>query len=341
MSQGLDVTVIGATGDLGKPLLRRLEADPQVGRIRAVGRSAFDPRAAGLASVEFVRADVVDAASVARAVRGADVVLHLAFLIFGPRAQTRAINIAGCRNVFRAAVAAGVRRLVYASSAAVYGFYDDRPLPLTEELPLRANRNYFYTQEKVATERILADVTAGTTVDAYVFRPCVIAGAESLALVRDNPLTRMGAKAPAGLMRALRRTGMKPVAFDAGVPMQLVHAEDVSEALALAVAGAGAPGAYNLAAPEELAVGDVARALGWPVARIPLGVARGLRALAAATPWTPPELQFYSHLLSAPMTVSCDKALRELGWKPRHRAGSVLAETVASARRQGLPAAGP
>jgi nucleoside-diphosphate-sugar epimerase len=126
------------------------------------------------------------------------------------------------------------------------------------------------------------------------------------------------------------------VVFDAGVPMQLVHAEDVSEALALAVVGTGTPGAYNLAAPEELSITDIANALGWPVARIPLGVAKALRRLATITPWTPSELQFYSHLLSAPMAVGCDKAARELGWKPKHSAQSVLAETIAAARQQGL-----
>jgi nucleoside-diphosphate-sugar epimerase len=336
MTEGISVTVIGATGDLGKPLLRRLDAEPAVRSIRAVGRNHFDPRKAGLAKVSFVQADVLDAAAIAGAVAGADVVMHLAFLIFGPRRQTRAINIDGSRNVFRAAASAGVKRVIYASSAAAYGFYNDRPLPLTEDLPLRFNRNYFYTEEKVSSERILADVTAGTAIEVYVFRPCVIAGEESLALVRDNPLMRMGARLPAGLLRGLGRIGLRPIVFDAGVPMQLVHAEDVAEALTLAVIGAGPPGAYNLAAPEELSITEVAREIGWPTTRIPVAAAKAFRWLAALTPWTPPELQFYSHLLSAPMTVSCDLAERDLGWKPRHSGRSVLSETIASARQQGL-----
>lgn len=333
---GIDVTVIGATGDLGKPLLRRLEEEPGIGRIRAVGRTTFSPAAASLTKTEFVRADVTDPGAIAEAVAGADVVMHLAFLIFGRARDTRPINIGGCRTVFRAAVAAGAKRLIYASSAAVYGFYDDRPLPLTENLPARSNRNYLYTEEKVATEEILADVTAGAPIDTYVFRPCVIGGADSLALVRDNPLARLGAQIPAGVRTALSTTGLRPLVLDAGVPMQLVHAEDVSEALALAVLGAGPPGAYNLAGPGEVSVSEIARELGWPVWRVPRGVAKSLRRLAELTPWTPPELQFYSHLLASPMTVSCAKAARDLGWKPRHDARSVLVETITSARRQGL-----
>lgn len=336
MPQGLSVTVIGATGDLGKPLLRRLDAEPAVGRIRAVGRNSFDPAKAGLIKAEFVSADVVDPAAITHAIAGADVVMHLAFLIFGRRQHTREINIGGCRNVFRAAAAAGAKRVIYTSSAAVYGFYNDRPLPLTEDAPLRSNRNYFYTEEKVATEQILFDVAAGTGIEVYVFRPCVIAGAESLALVRDNPLMRIGAKVPAGVLRGFGRLGLRPLVFDAGVPMQLVHAEDVAEALTLAVLGAGSPGAYNLAAPQELSITEVARALGWPAVHIPAAAAKAFQRLAALTAWTPPELQFYSHLLSASMTINCDRAARELGWKPRHTAHSVLAETVASARQQGL-----
>ena len=333
---GLDITVIGATGDLGKPLLRRLEAEPGIGRIRAVGRTGFSPADAGLSRTEFVRADVVDPDRITKAVAGADVVMHLAFLIFGRERDTRPINIGGCRTVFRAAVAAGAKRLIYASSAAVYGFYDDRPLPLTEDRPRRSNRNYLYTEEKVTTEEILADVSTGLPIDTYVFRPCVIGGADSPALVRDNPLMRLGARIPAAVRGALGRIGLRPLVFDAGVPMQLVHAEDVAQALTLAALGAGPPGAYNLAGPGEVSISEIAGELGWPVWRMPRGLAVSLQRLAELSRWTPPELQFYSHLLASPMTVSCAKAERELGWTPSHDAKAVLAETITAARHRGL-----
>ena len=110
----------------------------------------------------------------------------------------------------------------------------------------------------------------------------------------------------------------------------------MAEALTLAVLGAGPPGAYNLAGSGEVSVSEIARELGWPVWRMPRGVAVSLRRLAELSRWTPPELQFYSHLLTSPMTVSCAKAERELGWKPRHDAKSVLTETITAARRRGL-----
>ncbi|MDG4810070.1 NAD-dependent epimerase/dehydratase family protein [Micromonospora sp. WMMD1120] len=332
---GLSVAVTGATGDFGLPLLRRLDAAPEVAEITAIARGAFDPFAAGLTKVRFLAGDVLDAAAMARGVAGADVVVHLAFLIFGPRAETRRINLDGCRNVFTAARDASVRRIVYASSAAVYGFHERTTALLPEETPSRPNRNYAYTGEKVATERMLTDLVAGTDVEAYRFRSCVVGGPESLALVRDNPYRLLAARLPTGVRRAAGRV-VRPVVLDAGVPMQLVHASDVVDAFLAGILGAGPPGAYNLAAPEELSISEVSRALGWPVLRIPRGVARAGRGLAELTPWTPPELQFYAHLLSAPVLVDCTRARKELGWQPRHDGVSVLAETVAAARARGL-----
>ena len=60
-------------------------------------------------------------------VAGADVVLHLAFVIIAGSAQSREVNLTGSRNVFEAAVEARAKRLIYASSVAAYGFHADNP----------------------------------------------------------------------------------------------------------------------------------------------------------------------------------------------------------------------
>ncbi|MDQ3742501.1 MAG: NAD-dependent epimerase/dehydratase family protein, partial [Actinomycetota bacterium] len=67
------------------------------------------------------------------------VVVHLAFIVLGASDRTRDINLEGSRNVFEAAVAAGVKRLVYTSSVAAYGFHEDNPVPLGEEVPTRGS----------------------------------------------------------------------------------------------------------------------------------------------------------------------------------------------------------
>ena len=132
---GLTVAVTGPTGEIGKSLIDALEASPQVAAVRGMARSAFDPLGAGWSKATYQRGDILDRGHLAELFDGADVAVHLAFAIFGDREETRRINLEGSRNVFEAAVEAGVGRLVYASSVAAYGFHPENPQPLTEETP--------------------------------------------------------------------------------------------------------------------------------------------------------------------------------------------------------------
>lgn len=135
-TQRLTVAVTGPTGDIGRSLLRALDRATDVREIRAMARRPFDPAEHGLRKTVYRQADVLDRAAVDEFVAGADVVVHLAFLIIGGRGETERINLEGSRNVFEASVAARAKRLVYASSVAAYGFHDDSPPLLSEDLPL-------------------------------------------------------------------------------------------------------------------------------------------------------------------------------------------------------------
>ena len=105
-----------------------------VTEVRGMARRPFDPEAKGLSKTTYVQGDVLDRAAIDRLVEGADVVVHLAFLIFGNPKQSREINLTGSRNVFEATAASGAKRLVYTSSVAAYGFHESNPLPLHEDL---------------------------------------------------------------------------------------------------------------------------------------------------------------------------------------------------------------
>jgi nucleoside-diphosphate-sugar epimerase len=90
--------------------------------------------------LEVVEGDLRDASRVEQAVRGVDVVFHEAAFVSVPQSMEEPqtcfdVNISGTSRLFDAARAAGVRRAVVASSAAVYGESD--ALPLTEETPLQ------------------------------------------------------------------------------------------------------------------------------------------------------------------------------------------------------------
>lgn len=332
----LTVAVTGPTGEIGLPLLAELERDPAVGSIRGMARRPFDPAAEGWAKVAYRRGDILDRGSLAALFDGADVVVHLAFAIFGGREETRRINLEGSRNVFEVAAAVGVERLVYASSVAAYGFHPDNPQPLTERIPAQGSDGFYYSAQKAELETTLDEALLGSSVDAYVFRPCIVAGPRATMLVAKTvESVRLGDPLPVA-RRALGRLPLaRPLLPDPGVPIQLVHHDDVARALAAAIAGKGEPGAYNLAGEGEISIADIARALGWrsvPVPSPAVGLAAGVaRGLAFVTP----QLE-WATAMRTPVLMDTAKARDGLGWEPRFDAAETLLQTAVSAREAGL-----
>src|SRR3954462_3727155 len=80
-SQGLTVAVTGPTGDIGKPVLRALDRAREVKRVEGMARRPFDPASFGLKKTEYVQGDVTRRDDIDQLVEGADVVVHLAFII--------------------------------------------------------------------------------------------------------------------------------------------------------------------------------------------------------------------------------------------------------------------
>src|SRR5829696_7086178 len=260
---GLTVAVTGPTGEIGKPFVQALERTREVKRILGMARRPFDPSADGWRKTEYRQGDITDREDVDALVADADVVVHLAFIVLGASDATREINLEGSRNVFRAAVAAGVERLVYTSSVAAYGFHQDNPLPLNEDVPARGTEAHPYSAQKAELENVL-DETVGDKLDTYVFRPCIVAGPQARMLIDAIPYVRIGERLP-GVVRALfdQVPILKPVIPDPGVPFQLVHHDDVATAIRAAVLGRGDPGVYNLAGEGTVTMADLASELGW------------------------------------------------------------------------------
>jgi nucleoside-diphosphate-sugar epimerase len=336
MPPPLTVAVTGPTGDIGRSLLRTLERSRGVKRIVGMARHPFDPASAGLRKTKYLEGDVLDPEAVARLIDGADVVVHLAFLIMGDTTQSRRVNLEGSRNVFEATVAAGTKRLVYTSSVAAYGFHPDNPALLTEDLPPRATERHYYSAQKAELEGTLEDVLAGSSTEAYVFRPPIVAGPDALALVANIPYVTISERMPAAVMRALElMPALKPVIPDPGVPFQLVHHDDVATALRAAVLGRGAPGIYNLAAPGSLTMSDVADALGWYSIPLPELALDAAAELVSRLPFIPSEAQWIE-ALREPALMDPAKARRALRWRPRHDARDTLRAMVDAARSERL-----
>jgi nucleoside-diphosphate-sugar epimerase len=342
-SSGLKVAVTGPTGDIGRALVRCLDSSDGVAQVVAMARRQFDPDASGLNKTEYRRGDVLDRVAVDELVAGADVVVHLAFLIVGGHQDTERINLEGSGTVFEAAVAAGARRLVYASSVAAYGFHADNPPLLTEDVPPRGTERHYYSAQKAKLEAALREATDGSSTAAYVFRPCIVAGPDALALISNIPYVQLAelvrqhqSPLTAAVIEAARRfPGLKPVLPDPGTPFQLVHHDDVASAFRAAVMGQGAPGAYNLAGEGELTMSQLARALGWYSFPVPDTALDGAAELIARLPLVPAQAQWIESIRQ-PVLMDTSKARRELGWEPRYDALETLRQMVDAAREQGL-----
>lgn len=331
----LTVAVTGPTGELGKPFMAALQRAPEVERVIGMARRPFDPVATGWEKAEYRPGDIRDPDAVEALVADADVVVHLAFVIVDDGGDGSEINRAGSRNVFEAAVAAGAKRIVYTSSVAAYGFGRDLPDLITEEEPARGARRHPYSADKAEVEADLSDILEDADTEAYIFRPCIVAGPEATLLLDMIPLLALGQKLPGPLRWALGRTpSLRPVLPDPGVRFQLVHQDDVAAALTAATIGIGEPGVYNLAGSGELTITDLAHELGWHAIGVPAVPEIAVGAAAEAISHMPylPQEATWIEALRRPMLMDTSRARNELRWMPHHDARETLREMVKAIR---------
>ncbi|MDQ3725104.1 MAG: NAD-dependent epimerase/dehydratase family protein [Actinomycetota bacterium] len=332
----LKVAVTGPTGEIGKPLMSELERRSEVESVLGMARRPFDPDEEGWKKVTYRRGDILDRGALAALFDGADVAVHLAFAIFGGRDETRKVNLQGTRNVFEAAITAGVKRLVYASSVAAYGFHPENPLPLTEDVPPRGSEDFYYSRQKAELEALLEELLPGSGVEAYVFRPCIVAGPRATMLIEQTvDAVRLGDPVPVVRKGIEKLPLAKPILPDPGTPIQLVHHDDVARAMAAAICGDGPPGVYNLAGEGEITVSDLARSIGWrsiPVPRqtatVGAAAAKRLRFVSAQLEW--------ATAFDTPVLMDTARARRDLDWEPRFGAQETLLQTAVGAREKGL-----
>lgn len=267
----------------------------------------------------------MDREAVDAVVAQADVVIHLAFVIMGSRAETARVNLQGTRNVFEATVAAErPRRLVYTSSVAAYGYHSDNPVPLTEDVPARGSAEHYYSAQKAASEAMLAEITGDSPLEVFVLRPCVVAGPNATALADAMPWNQLPGPLRA-IVKAVKSVPvLKPVVPDPGFPLQLVHPDDVASAIALAATTPAPPGAYNIAGDGVVAVADVATALGARSVRVPAAAASAASAAISRVPRVPFMLEWL-HTARTSMVMDTGKAKSQLGWRPVHSSAQALA----------------
>ena len=329
--QALTIAVTGPTGEIGLSAVGALEQRAEVGRILGMARREFDPAAQGWTKTEHRQGDVLDRTAVDALVADADVVVHLAYLIMGSREESRRINLEGTRNVFEATVAAARPcRLVYTSSVAAYGYHPDNPTPLTEDVPARGSSEHYYSEQKAECEALLHEITDGTDLEVYVLRPSIVSGPRAPLLASSMPWRQMLDAVPSVLREPLAAVqSVLPLLPDPGLGVQLVHHDDVADAVALAAIGAGEPGAYNLGGDGTVSLAEVAKATGTRSVRVPHAAARAASAVLAKLPLVPAAAEWI-HTSRAPMIMDTTRAKQQLGWTPRYTSAATLQELAAS-----------
>ena len=330
-SERLTVAVTGPTGTFGFGLMPLLEAEPRVGQVVGIARRPFDPSEHGWSKMEYRRGDVRDPDALRQAFAGADVVVHLAFMITGTASAQaiRAINIEGTLNAFRAAREVGAGRFVYASSVAAYGFHPDNPVGMTEEWPTRPAARLFYAREKAELEHLLQEEASASPKPAlYLLRPPIVLGPNAVGA--KDALPGPVAQAGSTLLGLANRLPIPVPVLAADIKIQFIHEDDVGQALLKCVLGEGPPGAYNIAGDGELSGPDIVRELGLSPIPIPGRVVQSAARAASSLPrppFTPPATEWVE-ALSHPAIMDTTKAREELGWQPRYTALDALRETV-------------
>lgn len=295
------VVVTGGAGQLGTLLLRRLFDLPEVERVICIDRR---PPFVDSPKLSAVIADVRDPA-IAQHLYGADALLHCAFIINGHERTPlyRAVNVEGSKRVFAAALAAGVRTIVYVSSITAYGCVPDHPVPIREDTPRVLQPDFPYAACKYELEAHLDEVEPQ--------HPEV-----AISRIRANIL--IGRKMQ-HLIGRVMRLGLIP--DPGGTPLPIVWDEDVADLMLLAMR-CRARGAFNAAAEAllpspELAERTGCRAIG--VSPLLLKAYIGLHAVVTRL-----GLQALEHPSWVTQTRGCRliassaRARAEPGWSPRY-----------------------
>jgi dihydroflavonol-4-reductase len=236
------VLVTGGTGFVGSNLVPHLLREGASVRtlVRDAGSGLLDP-----ASVEMLIGDVRDPDAVARAVKGAEVVYHVAGLVSYWRPRRRElhdVNVLGTRNVVSACLAGGVRRLVFTSSVGAIGVPADG-VPGDESTPYNWDPcGYHYCMSKYLAEgEVYRGVAAG--LNAVILNPALVAGPRD---INWN----------AGRIFAMIKRSRRGRVICTRGSVSLVDVDDVCLAH-VAAASAGRPGGRYILAGHPIAYRDL------------------------------------------------------------------------------------
>jgi UDP-glucose 4-epimerase len=252
-SDKADIFITGVSGYIGKSILRVIKEEKKKFNIRGV--DVVEPPSEFRDSIYFEKLDV-RSPDIEKSMRGADIVIHLAFILNPPkdREVARSINLDGTRNVLSAAKKNKVKKVIVLTSATVYGAHPDNPLFMKEDQPIRGDLNYgfWYSEDKAIQDRITqAFAKENPDISVFIVRPVIVFG-ENV----DNYIAQGFFNPPTVSI------------LTKNIPFQFIHELDVARAIVLMVES-DLQGPFNLAGDGVVTLKRAAEIMGKPCFKIP------------------------------------------------------------------------
>lgn len=301
------ILITGGAGFIGSHLARHFAEQAEVTVLDDL-RSGHAGNLEGV-RCRFLPGSILDAAALKQAIAGAEEIYHLAAMISVPEsvakpAECAELNTEGTRRVLEAALTAGARKVVLASSAAIYG--DNPTTPKLESMPPEPKSPYAET--KLAGEKLLEQYRLthglGTTSLRFfnVFGP------------RQDPRSAYAAAVPIFIAKALCD---EPIGIhgDGGQTRDFIHVTDIVGALAYAGDSKDMSGTYNVGYGRSQSILSLAQEI------------IQLTGSKSKIEHLPPRAGDVRHSLAS------TGRLLAAGWKPQSSVSVGLAETIDAFRR--------
>jgi len=236
----MKIFITGGTGFIGTYLVRRLTQTNH--ELHCLARESSDIHLIKEIGANIITGDVTDKASLLKGMDGCDWVAHLAssFVFWVPNNKVfYDINVTGTRNVMESALEKGISKVVYVSTAAIYG---NAEWPTTEETPVGTERASKYVRTKYEGDLIAWDLYKE----------------KKLPLVVIYPSAVIGANDPKACGRYINNyaQGRMPAQVLTKFSFPFVHVKDVAEAIVQAMEKENNIGEKYIVSAENYTFGE-------------------------------------------------------------------------------------
>ena len=245
------VLITGGAGFIGSHIAQQLQGRAEV-RVLDNLRTGYR-RNLDAMKVDFIEGSILDRAVVRSAVKGVDLVFHLAAMVSVPESVQNPhgcveLNVTGLLNVLEESAAAGVRKLCLSSSAAVYG--NNPVVPKVETMLPEPRSPYAVT--KLDGEYYCRQFAEDGRLETVALRFFNVFGP------RQDPGSAYAAAVPIFMRKALRNEPLT-IYGDGGQTRDFVYVKDIAAANIFAVTTPGLTGVFNAGYGGQITVLELAR----------------------------------------------------------------------------------